>query len=170
MTEDVHEILGQSMERELSRKELEKYILDFLESQTICTLATSKNDLPRATTVEFHHQGMNLFIVGQTGVKIENIRANPNVSVAFCMTPESWLNVKGMQMTGKAKILGPTESEYEKALRVYKWQILADELGLDVKEYPKYLRIIKIQTEKVEVLDVSFVARGFSARQVLTIK
>jgi len=170
MVEDVHEILGQTIEKELPRKELEKYIVDFLGSHSICTLATSKNDKPRATTVEYHNKGMDLFMVGQMGVKIENIRANPNVSVALCMAPNSWLNVKGMQITGKAKILTPSDPDYESALTVYNWQILSDELGFDVKEHPKYLRIIKIEPEKIEILDVSFRANGYSPRQILTLR
>lgn len=50
-------------------------------------LATSANDKPRATPLEFFHEGLTLYVFGEPGGKIANIKRNPVVSAAVYEQP-----------------------------------------------------------------------------------
>ncbi|MBW1856504.1 MAG: pyridoxamine 5'-phosphate oxidase family protein [Deltaproteobacteria bacterium] len=43
-------------------------------------LATCANNKPRATTLEFFNEGLTVYILGEPGGKIANIKRNPAVS------------------------------------------------------------------------------------------
>ena len=57
--------------------ELEKRIIEFLEGQNMCVLATCSNDVPRATPIEYHSKGITIYFVGEPGIKLKNLRSNP---------------------------------------------------------------------------------------------
>ncbi len=50
------------------------------EHRNALVLATSYNDQPRATALEFFNEGLNLYILGGPGGKTANIRRNNRVS------------------------------------------------------------------------------------------
>ena len=50
-------------------------------------LATSYGDIPRATPLEFFNEGLTLYIFGEGGGKIANIKRNPHVCAAIYQQP-----------------------------------------------------------------------------------
>ena len=70
-----------------------------------CVLATVKNNEPRATPVDFFSEGLTIWIAGEPGLKIRNIRSNPRVAVGiYHPMDHSKLN-RSLQVKGKASMI-----------------------------------------------------------------
>jgi nitroimidazol reductase NimA-like FMN-containing flavoprotein (pyridoxamine 5'-phosphate oxidase superfamily) len=67
----------------LGREELERLIVDFMESQGMCVLATCSGNVPRASAVEFFPESTMIYVLTEGGRKVENGEKNPQVSVAI---------------------------------------------------------------------------------------
>jgi nitroimidazol reductase NimA-like FMN-containing flavoprotein (pyridoxamine 5'-phosphate oxidase superfamily) len=147
-------------------KDLEKRIIQFLKEQNMCVLATCSNDVPRATPIEYHSKGMTMYFVGEPGTKLENMKINPNVSIGIFHPYIGWDSAKGAQITGKAKIiLREHSAEFKEGLAAYQWEKTAKELG--IKTFPEKVELVKVETEKIEFIDMSLKKLGFSPRQTL---
>ena len=127
---------------DIPREALEKEILAFLERtcgiadphpgpdgcgiihRTALVLATSYEDEPRATPLEFFHEGFTLYIFGEPSGKIANIKRNPRVCAAIYQQPlDHSLVQKSLQIWGTAKLItmrSDTKTYLEKA---EKWNI-----------------------------------------------
>ncbi len=150
-------------DKQLPREELEEYIIEFLQEQNMCVLCTCKDNEPRATPIEYYSEGTALYMIADPGTKIKNIESNPGVSVGIFAPYTGWLSVKGIQITGRARIIGEEDSDREHALQVYKWENTMKELGLSG---PPEQKIIKVEAEKIELTDISLKLNGYSAKQV----
>jgi nitroimidazol reductase NimA-like FMN-containing flavoprotein (pyridoxamine 5'-phosphate oxidase superfamily) len=129
-------------------------------------LATCYNDIPRATPIEYRSKGITLYFVGEPGVKLENIKNNPKVSVGIFSPYTGWDSAKGAQINGQAQIIPRSNiSEFKRGLKAYKWQRAEKEIGL--KEFPKTVELVRVEPKKIEFVDISLKKIGFSARQVL---
>ena len=160
------------VQRSLKRippKDLEKRIIQFLEEQNMCVLATCSNDVPRATPIEYHSKGMTMYFVGEPGTKLKNMRNNPNVSIGIFLPYIGWDSAKGAQITGKAKIISRENStEFKEGLAAYQWEKTAKELGL--KTFPETgVELVKVEPEKIEFIDMSLKKIGYSPRQTLNV-
>jgi len=117
MTTEIARLTALQITKKLPQGELKQRILDFYQEQTMCTICTSKNDVPRGTPLEFFNKDMNLYIIGDPGVKIRNIRANPRVSVSIMNNlypdwpAEVWRTIKAAQITGEATLITPEHPE-----------------------------------------------------------
>ena len=98
------ELRNQNITKQLSADELKQRVTDFLKSQNVCVLCTSKDDVPRATPLEYYSEGMIIYIVAGQGTKMDNIKANQRVSIGIYSTPYTdwtdWYKVIGVQITG----------------------------------------------------------------------
>jgi nitroimidazol reductase NimA-like FMN-containing flavoprotein (pyridoxamine 5'-phosphate oxidase superfamily) len=127
----------------LPREELEREILDFLDStcgisesdpgphscgtlhRTSLVLATSYNDEPRATPLEFFHEGFTIYIFGEPGGKIINIKRNPNVCAAIYEQPLDHSKVqRSLQIWGKAELLTLRNNKKTYMEKAGKWNIV----------------------------------------------
>lgn len=128
----------------ISREELEKEIADFLES-TCCqtdrtpgphrcgllhrnalVLATSYQDEPRATPLEFFHEGFTLYIFGEPGGKIANIKRNPRVCAAIYEQPlDHRKSQRSLQIWGTARLIHCRNDKKTFLEKVEKWNIRA---------------------------------------------
>jgi hypothetical protein len=98
----------------------------------MCVLATCRNDVPRATPLEYHSKELTFYFVAERGTKLRNIRSNPNVSVAIFLPYKGWNSTKGAQITGKAKIISRKSSrEFREGLEAYGWEKTAKEIGIN---------------------------------------
>ena len=104
---------------ERTRKEIEKEIIEYLDENSTkkskpgssCALGTCKDDIPRVTPIDFYNDGLTLWMTGDPGGKIENIRANPNVSVSiFNPIDRSKVN-RSIMLKGKASLVTCREQE-----------------------------------------------------------
>ena len=90
---------------EKTREEIEKDIINFLDGGGYCALGTCKDNIPRVTPVSFENEGMNLWVIGDPGGKIENIKANPRVSVGVYSRIEDDKDNISLQIFGKAELV-----------------------------------------------------------------
>jgi nitroimidazol reductase NimA-like FMN-containing flavoprotein (pyridoxamine 5'-phosphate oxidase superfamily) len=105
-----------------SRECLEKEILKFLNKSSSkrgqqanpeelpdnglgCVLATSRNNIPRATPVDFYNDGLIIWIIGDPGKKILNIRSNNRVSVGVYHPMDRSKPNRSLQIQGKARLV-----------------------------------------------------------------
>ena len=160
-------IVRKRVTRKMPKKALEARIAAFLASRNMCVLATCAWDVPRATPLEYHSDGTSLYMMVETGRKIENIRENPNVSVGIYGLYKGWLSVKGAQITGVGKVLTvESGEEFVRAAAVYPWKKYAKELGLT--KLPANTRFLKVEAAVIEFIDMSLKAEGYAAGQVWT--
>jgi len=69
-------------------------------------LATSAKDNPRATVLEFFNEGLTLYIFGEPGGKIANIKRNPQVSAVIYEQPLDHSQLQtSLQIFGKAALI-----------------------------------------------------------------
>ena len=110
--------------RELSKGAVRKKVIDFLNAsscqvnsrpgkgscglihKTALVLATSAKDAPRATVLEFFNEGLTLYIFGEPGGKIANIKRNPRVSAVIYEQPLDHSKLQtSLQIFGKASLI-----------------------------------------------------------------
>jgi general stress protein 26 len=152
----------------MPKKELEIHIANFLTTQNMCVLATCSNDLPRATPIEYYSKGLTLYLIAEPGKKLKNIEVNPRVSLGIFAPYTGWFSARGVQLTGEARIIArKNKREFGEGLSVYKWQKTASELG--IKELPDTVKLLRIETKKAELIDMSLNGKGYSARQTLNL-
>ena len=164
--DDFIELLRMKATKRMNRDEFEKHITEFVQSHRMCVLATSKDDAPRATPIEYRSKGLVFYMFGEPGVKIENIQANPRVSLAvfdqsFELTG-AWLDAKGIQVSGVAQIITKEghEREYREALEV---------LGISeatLEKLGREMRIIKVIPHRIELLEMGLKKQGYAPRQI----
>ena len=88
-------------------------------------LATVKDNVPRATPVDFFSDGLTIWVAGDPGKKIRNIRSNPRVAVGiFHPMDHSKLN-RSLQVQGRARLVSLKNHRRQFMPRVKKFGILA---------------------------------------------
>lgn len=146
----------------LSRARLERLIVDFVKGRSMCVLATCSEGRPRASAVEFFPNGLTLYILTEGGRKIENIGKNPFVSAAIYTPFLGWENIKGVQVSGSAKI-GLTGSRvFKEGVRAYR-----ERLGKKEAVVPDFLKVIKVIPEEIEYLDTTLKSKDLAVRYTL---
>ena len=113
---------------ERTRKEIEKEILEFLNEHsskkrdlskpsganygTPCALGTCRDNIPRVTLIDFYNVGLTLWMVGDPGGKIADMRANPDVSIAiYGRVADRTEGHKSLRLLGKATLVTYAEQE-----------------------------------------------------------
>jgi hypothetical protein len=173
MVSEFAELMKTKIRKKLPSDQLMQRIDGFLKSQTMCVLCTSKNDIPRATPLEYYSDGTTIYIIGDPGTKIENIKVNPRVSIGVYNNVHpiwthsaDWLSAKAAQITGEATLLTDDNPEYFEALKVYKWQLFAEALGRDLSQPPRGGTIIKVKVKKIEYMEFALKREGYASRQL----
>lgn len=91
--------------RETSTKGVSSRKLDSkLKHGEGCVLATSRNNVPRATPTDFFSDGLTIWIAGEPGVKIRNIRSNQRVAVGIYQRMVPGKINRSLQVQGKATL------------------------------------------------------------------
>ena len=130
-------------EEQISREELEREILEFLDTtcgiseahpgphscgtihRTSLVLATCYQDEPRATPLEFFHEGFTIYIFGEPGGKIANIKRNPKVCAAIYEQPLDHSKVqRSLQLWGNAELITLRNNTHTHMEKVKKWNIV----------------------------------------------
>ena len=95
-------------------------------------LATSYDDKPRATPLEFFNEGLTLYVFGEGGGKIANMKRNKNVCAAIYQQPLKH-NVlqKSVQIFGKAELINVHNNPRLFKAKAKKWNmyVVAENLG-----------------------------------------
>ncbi len=112
---------------ERTKKEIEKEILEFLNQYSSkkrdpskpdganygipCSLGTCRDNIPRVTLIDFYNVGLTLWMVGDPGGKLADMRANPNVSIAIYGMGDRSKGHKSLRLLGKASLVTYAEQE-----------------------------------------------------------
>ena len=170
MGTDLGELVAKRYTSKLPEDKLKERICTFLREQAMCTLATSQGDVPRATLLEYYSDGTTLYINGDPGIKLENIKANSRVCIAiYNMVHPDWLSddwrsIKAARITGEAAVLELDDPESIRARNeIIQWQPFAQALGRD--EPPKGSRVIKVESREIEYYEFALMLEGYIARQ-----
>jgi nitroimidazol reductase NimA-like FMN-containing flavoprotein (pyridoxamine 5'-phosphate oxidase superfamily) len=172
MSTELAQLVAKKYTAKLPDDELKERICNFLKEQTMCTLATCKEDVPRATPLEYFSEVTTLYIAPDPGTKIVNIAANPRISVGIFneVNPDwpggAWKRIKGVQITGEATLLTPDEPEYAHAMKVYNWEPFLKALGRNKDDALKPKKMIKVEAKKIEYSEFALMLKGYAGRQV----
>lgn len=146
----------------MPREPLEQHIIEFLHAHNVCVLATAQANIPRATPLEYEAEETTLYIMLGPGKKLDNLKANPLVSVAVHDPLKGWLTVKGVQITGRATLITDESSEYQGAWKVFN-RANSDKDGWNVP--PPGRTLLKIEADKIELMETALKEKGFKIRQ-----
>jgi nitroimidazol reductase NimA-like FMN-containing flavoprotein (pyridoxamine 5'-phosphate oxidase superfamily) len=174
MTEDYSRMtFAQLRNRKFAKMEpakLRERIVAFLQANNICVLATCKDNIPRATPIEYYADGTTLYVVADPGTKVVNLKANPRISVGISSVSYTdwtdWPAVAGAQITGRPVFVEHESAEYKRAMQVYKWQYYAKAAEFDPNSMPNLTRnFIKIEAERIEYRDLGLLREGYLRKQ-----
>jgi nitroimidazol reductase NimA-like FMN-containing flavoprotein (pyridoxamine 5'-phosphate oxidase superfamily) len=88
-------------------------------------LATSKNNVPRATALEFFNEKMTIYIFAEPGGKIPNLKKNKNVSAAIYEQPmDHSKNQRSLQIFGTAELLNAKTNPRLVKAKAKKWNLM----------------------------------------------
>jgi len=147
--------------RSMPPVELKLYVEDFLKKHNTCTLSTAFEDRVRATPIEYSYHDGRLYMLSEGGEKFAGILMNGRVSLAVYDDYHSVDRLAGMQITGRATLLGPKDQEYQDVLQ------LEGHSPEKIAALPFALNMVRIEMEKVEFLNADFKKKGQDVRQVL---
>jgi nitroimidazol reductase NimA-like FMN-containing flavoprotein (pyridoxamine 5'-phosphate oxidase superfamily) len=158
------EIMTRQVTAQMPRDELEQHIVEFIKGHNMCVMATSKDDVPRATAIEYFPVGTTVYMVGDPGTKIEHMKANPQASISIHDPYTGYFSVKALVITGKPTLISDSDPEYREAWRICQWEKVTKELGLT--EFPKGILMIKIEAKSIKLLENALKLRGYNSTQV----
>jgi uncharacterized protein YhbP (UPF0306 family) len=141
--------------------ELSQRIEGYMSKCLYCTIATASADgEPSASTVFFKNSGLGIYFnTGRDTRKAQNILVNPRVAIAMqeAVSPRSDQEIKGVQYTGRARILSEAETaEVPKA-------VVGRHKAFN-SSFPGTSVIVKVTPVKIYLVDYS---RGFRHREVV---
>ena len=164
MGNEMLEIMLKKVTARMPREELEQYIIEFIKSHNMCVMATAKDNVPRATAIEYFSVGTTIYMVGDPGTKIEHIKANPQVSISIHDPYTGFFSVKAIVITGKPTLISDSDPEYREAWRICQWEKITKELGLT--EFPKGILMIKIEAKSIKLLENVLKMKGYDSTQL----
>ncbi len=131
-----------TVNKKKSKTTVKKDIIDFLNStsgqvdpkpgkyscglmhKNCLVLATYANNKPRATALEFFNEGLTIYILGEPGGKIANIKRNPNVSAVVYEQPLDHSKFqKCLQIFGNAELINIRNNPRLFRSRIRKWNV-----------------------------------------------
>jgi hypothetical protein len=172
MSTEFGEVVAKKLTKQLPKEEIGELISNFFKEQAMCTIATCKENIPRATPLECFAEGLTLYISADPGTKVENVKANQMVAIAMCnqihpdWSGDNWKAHKSIQLVGKATLLEPNDPENLRAKKeVIKWQAFVAALGWDTSE-PRRGWVIKVEPKRIEYFEMALMLRGYAGKQI----
>ena len=143
--------------------QLEQHIIEFIKSHNVCVLATARDNIPRATPLEYEAEGTALYIFVDPGTKVENMKANPHISASIHDPLQGWLTVKGVQITAQAKLVTDGDAEYPGAWKIFN-RANTGKAEWDVP--PKGGTLLIIRPWKIDLIETVLEEKGYKIKQV----
>ena len=129
--------------KEKSQRTIKKEILEFLNAtsgqldpkpgkqscgmvhKNALVLATATNNKPRATVLEFFNEGLDLYVWGEPGGKIANIKRNSNVSAVIYEQPLVHSQFqRSLQIFGSAVLINVRNKPSLFHTKARKWKLM----------------------------------------------
>jgi hypothetical protein len=134
--------------------ELRARLVKFLRNNAIGTLATSFEDLPRATPVRYKSDDVDIYILTEGGGKIYNIRRNPAVSFSVYGRYAGFTTCRCVQLWGRAELIEQHEAGYQRGLEIMGLAARADLDTVDLDAVQASMCIIKIVPQRARILNL----------------
>lgn len=122
----------------LEQEVLWQEIVEFFGERQSCVIATSINNEPYVTTVDFALDPVNrvMYALSEKGTrKLDQIRMNPRVAVEYHQ-PRDWQTkvFRCLQMRGAARTFSADDAQFDAGLQVFKPQIEVEKIkrGMDM--------------------------------------
>ena len=164
-----------------SKKEVKQEIIEYLDANFLCVLATCYDNIPKATPVGYRNEGLTLWISCDTkeGRKVKDVMVNPNVSVAIFNQYEKgdfgWDTTVGITYRGKAQVITREsderqfmEHEKKKGIREAFKQYGKENLIRDFGENYEDVLLNRMAVIKVEPEEVYFMNHAKQRMYILT--
>jgi uncharacterized protein YhbP (UPF0306 family) len=159
----------------MTREELEKTVLEFMDGFTTMTLACAREGRPWAAAVFYARSGFDLFFFSSTGSRHADVFAeNPRAAAAIHGDYDGWREIKGLQMEGRVAVVHGTVAR-TRALATYlkrypfAREFLADPKGISGAIAKKMTKVALyvFRPEKILYLDNE---AGFGTRWMVEVK
>lgn len=151
----------------MPRDELEKRIERVLTMTNIGYLGTVRKDgSPIVSPLEFYIDGLSLYIFPQpNSPKLKAMQRDPRVSLAVANPMAGWACVMGCQIFGSVSILDVGTPEWERGMKIFKWQASSAELGRPLVEPPQG-QLARIDPERIVLTEHLNRKYGYAPRQI----
>jgi hypothetical protein len=126
----------------------------FLRNNSIGTLATCSEDLPRATPVRYKSYDVDIYILTEGGGKIFNIRRNPLVSFSVHGRYAGFTTCRCIQLWGRASIIEQGDADYDQAYDSMGLGTRPDLSAVDLAAVQAGMCIIKIVPQRARILNL----------------
>jgi len=138
--------------KNLSQKDLEKEIIDYLSKKHPCSLATcGKDGVPRISVADYVSEGLTIYIFSEGGEKFKNLKENNKVAVGVGTSAQTFRSVRGVNIWGIAEVFTEDTQEFIQGMKLFSPLIkdMEKEMGKPI-EIPKgLLRMIRITPTKM---------------------
>ena len=137
--------------KHLSREELEKAIIDYLNKKQPCSLATCGRDCtPRISVVDYVNDGLTIYILSEGGDKFKNLKENNRVAIGIG-TGSRALKTRGVNIWGIAEVFSDDTPEFAHGIKIFQPVLddMAKAIGSPIKIPQGILRIIKVTPTKI---------------------
>jgi general stress protein 26 len=130
----------------MMKEDLQKAIVNYLETHRHCTLATVREDgSPQASTVSYVNDGLKIyFMTDPSSAKAKNIEFCPEVALAITEDYLDWDEIKAVQLAGTVEWIAD-EAELSQVQRMF-----ADKFP----QVNKYLSPYGVSIEQIPFLRV----------------
>ena len=137
--------------RHLSKKQLEKEIINYLSKKKPCSLATcGKDGVPRISVVDYINEGLTIYIFSEGGEKFKNIRENNKVAIGIG-TGSKAVRTRGVNIWGIAEIFTKDNTEFTHGFKLFSpiLKDMQDAIGGAPIEIPKSMKMIRVTPTKM---------------------
>jgi hypothetical protein len=170
MSGELGKALRKGITAEMPRAQLEQHIISLLKTQTMSTLSTCRDNVPRGTPLEYFVDGLTLWCVPDAGVKVENLKVNPRISLSVYNVThpdwdKCWEQYWGIQLTGKGELFKAGSPEYEKGLSVIHFEDFMTALGQPAGKRPAIKLVLRITPTEIILKHAALIARGYARKQ-----
>ena len=100
----------------MPEEKLKKTVLEYINSNNTCALATGTGDYVRCTPIEYSYHDGKFWMFSEGGEKFIGLEKNENVCLAIYDKYDGADNLKSIQVIGKADLVEPFSDTYNKHL------------------------------------------------------
>lgn len=143
--------------------ELKDKIVEYINSNNTCVLATGTGDYIRCTPIEYSYHDDRFWMFSEGGEKFIGLEKNSNVCLAIYDKYDDFHNLSSLQVMGKAEIIEPFSDTYNAHAEYKKIPLEA------LKKLQSPMNLICVTPVKIEALFSAFKKAGYSSRQTLNL-
>lgn len=145
----------------INSDELMRIAEDYILTNNTCALATGSGSFVRCTPIEYTYYHRAFWMFSEGGQKFIALENNQNVSLSIFDKFEGFGKLKGMQVTGIAKMIEPFSKEYNMIAEYKKLPIEG------LKKLPHPLYLIQIVPTRIDFLNSEFKGKGCASREFI---